>query len=182
MEWINWRFRAEWTDWTDWINWRFYSQTPFLPIGKIDCSQRNESIGVLGLNEQIERIESTGGFYAKTPFLPIGTIGRNGWIYAIGPTVRIETFRVQEYSVWPFEWTVANDETGMHQLCIPLDSNVLSHSDCKQWINHHRDDAIFKSGQNRPMDPISYSLFFIHKTDSSIHYFFFSFLTDLTSY
>jgi hypothetical protein len=46
----------------------FYSQTPFPPIGKIDCSQRKESIGVLGLNE---RIESTGGFYAKTPFLPI---------------------------------------------------------------------------------------------------------------
>jgi len=32
----------------------------------------NESIGVFGLNELIEQIESTGGFYS--PFPPIGKI------------------------------------------------------------------------------------------------------------
>lgn len=35
----------------------------------------NESIGVFGLNEPIEPIESTGGFYT---FPKIGTISRNG--------------------------------------------------------------------------------------------------------
>jgi hypothetical protein len=34
----------------------------------------NESIGVFGLNEPIEPIESTGGFYSQTPFPPIGKI------------------------------------------------------------------------------------------------------------
>jgi hypothetical protein len=83
--------------------------------------------------------------HSMTP--PIGTIGRNGWIYTIGPTVWIETFWVQEYSVWPFEWTLVNDETGMHQLCIPLDSNVLSHSDLSSVGSMTCDEAHISAHQ-----------------------------------